>query len=37
MADHWQMLLTLAFAGYLFLCFGVGVVAGHYLIYRIRG
>lgn len=35
--EYWQILLNLGFAAYLFLCFGVGCLIGHYIIYRIRG
>lgn len=35
--EYWQMAINIAFAGYLFLAFGVGCLIGHYIIYRTRG
>ena len=35
--QYWQLALNIGFTAYLFLCFGVGCVVGHYIAYRVRG
>ena len=34
--EHLQICSSLAFAGFVLGCFGLGCIIGHYLFYRLR-
>ena len=36
-SGNMEIIVTLGFAAYLFLAFGIGCLVGHFVAYRIRG